>query len=123
MRILNLEKLFEKEETLNEVLNNLKEDFEKVDYYANIMKTNITNNPEEVKSNFKTFICGVKDLGKEFGNFFYSFKPNFQDHRELFGNGKLNICNDSNEILGESYALEGDNIFYNQDVDQSTKMC
>ena len=49
MRVLEIEKLFENEDTLNEVLTKCKEDFEKIDYYAGIMKNNITNNPEEVK--------------------------------------------------------------------------
>jgi len=49
MRILDIEKLFQTEETLNKVLDECKEEFEKIDYYANLMKTNITDNPEEVK--------------------------------------------------------------------------
>ena len=49
MRVLKIEKLFEEESKLNEVLEECKEDFEKVDYYAGIMKQNITNNPEEAK--------------------------------------------------------------------------
>jgi len=50
MRILELENLFKKEETLDKVLEELKADFDKTDYYANLMQTNIVNNPEEVKS-------------------------------------------------------------------------
>jgi len=49
MRILKIEKLFEDEAKLDEVLKECQNDFEKVDYYANIMKQNITNNPEEAK--------------------------------------------------------------------------
>lgn len=49
MRILEIEKLFENEETLDQVLEKCKEDFDKIDYYAGIMKQNITNNPEEAK--------------------------------------------------------------------------
>ena len=74
MRILNIEVLFEKEETLDKILDELKEDFEKVDYYANIMKTNITNNPEEVKkalteltgvfSNLRT-VLGIAETEKK----------------------------------------------------------
>jgi hypothetical protein len=48
MRILELEKKFESEETLNDVLEELAEDFEKVDYWANCRKNNLTDNPEEV---------------------------------------------------------------------------
>jgi len=49
MRILEIEKLFEDESKLDEVLTKCADDFEKVDYFADIMKQNITNNPEEVK--------------------------------------------------------------------------
>ena len=49
MRILDIENLFKQEDTLNKVLDECKEDFDKVDYFANIMKTNVTDNPEEVK--------------------------------------------------------------------------
>lgn len=48
MRVLNLEQKFQKEETLNEVLEDLKDDFEKVDYWASIRKQNITDNNAEV---------------------------------------------------------------------------
>jgi len=48
MRILELEKLFEKEETLNKVLEMLEADFEMVDYWSGVRKSNITNNSEEI---------------------------------------------------------------------------
>jgi len=49
MRVLEIEKLFQQEDTLDEVLTKCKEDFDKVDYYAGIMKDNLTDNPEEAK--------------------------------------------------------------------------
>jgi len=48
MRILEVEAKFEKEETLNEVLEYLKEDFSKVDYWSGVRKANLTDNPEEI---------------------------------------------------------------------------
>ncbi len=49
MRILEIEKLFEDESKLDKVLEECADDFGKIDYYAGIMKQNITNNPEEAK--------------------------------------------------------------------------
>jgi len=49
MRILEIESLFEKEETLNQVLDKMEDDFKKVDYWAGLMKRTITNNSEEAK--------------------------------------------------------------------------
>lgn len=47
MRILELEKKFQSEETLNTVLEYLKEDFEKNDYWAGVLKSGLVDNPEE----------------------------------------------------------------------------
>jgi hypothetical protein len=49
MRIQDIEKLFQNEETLEQVLVECKDDFEKVDYVADLMKRNITDNPQEAK--------------------------------------------------------------------------
>lgn len=48
MRILELEGLFKKEETLDKVLEKMKEDFEKVDYWSGVRKMNLTSNSEEI---------------------------------------------------------------------------
>lgn len=50
MRILDIEKLFASEDTLDKVLEECKETFERIDYYATNMKQGITNNPEEAKN-------------------------------------------------------------------------
>lgn len=50
MRILEFEKKFQEESTLNETLEELKDDFETVDRCAGYMKDKITDNPEEVKN-------------------------------------------------------------------------
>ena len=51
MRILEIEKAFQDEKTLEQVLDLIKEDVELVDYYANdILKSKLANNPEEAKS-------------------------------------------------------------------------
>lgn len=50
MRITDIEKYFQSEETLEKVLDEVKEDFEKIDYTADIMKKGITLNPEEAKT-------------------------------------------------------------------------
>jgi hypothetical protein len=47
MRILELEKKFESENTLDEVLKELKEDFSKVDYWAGVLRSGLVDNPEE----------------------------------------------------------------------------
>ena len=49
MRISEIEKKFNSEETLNEVLDECKEDLEKIDYLAGLMKDSITDNPVEAK--------------------------------------------------------------------------
>lgn len=48
MRILDIEQLFKSEDTLDKVLEELKEDFEVVDYYATTLKSGVVNNPEEL---------------------------------------------------------------------------
>ncbi len=48
MRILELEQKFQNEDTLNEVLEDLKDDFEQIDYWSGVRKQNITDNPKEV---------------------------------------------------------------------------
>lgn len=50
MRILEIEKLFQDEKGLIEVLNKCEEDFNKIDYYANLLKQRVANNPEQCKS-------------------------------------------------------------------------
>lgn len=49
MRIRDLEKLFQSEETLDQVLEKCRDDFNAIDYWSNLMKKNITNNKEEAK--------------------------------------------------------------------------
>ncbi len=44
-----IEPLFEKEDTLDKVLDECQASFDRVNYYAGIMKDNLTNNPEEAK--------------------------------------------------------------------------
>lgn len=44
MRILELEKLFQSENTLSQVLEELREEFDKVDYWANLLKQDVTAN-------------------------------------------------------------------------------
>jgi len=50
MRILEFEKLFQSEDTLDKALEFLEEDVSRVDYWAKCMKDNITSNPEEAKN-------------------------------------------------------------------------
>ena len=47
MRILEIELMFQNEETLNKVLEECKEDFELVDEWSRNLKANIAGNPEE----------------------------------------------------------------------------
>ena len=49
MRILELESYFKDEITLGKVLESISEDIEKIDYYANLLKSGVTDNAEEVK--------------------------------------------------------------------------
>lgn len=70
MRILELEKLFQQEDTLDKVLEKCEEDFKKIDYWSGVRKANLTDNPEEITkalnelsgcySNLRT-ILGVAD--------------------------------------------------------------
>jgi len=48
MRILDVEKLFQQEDTLNKVLDNCQEDFEKIDYWSQVRKENLTDNSPEI---------------------------------------------------------------------------
>lgn len=50
MKILEIEKCFQDEKTLEKVLDEIKIDIEKIDYWANLMKDGITLNPEEAKN-------------------------------------------------------------------------
>lgn len=48
MRILDLEKLFQQDDTLDQALQECAEDFEKIDYWSGLRKSNLTDNPEEI---------------------------------------------------------------------------
>lgn len=48
MRILEIEKLFAMEETLDKVLEECKEDIELIDYWSGVRKSNLTDNSEEI---------------------------------------------------------------------------
>ena len=48
MRILDLEKNFKDEKTLNKVLKELEADFEKIDYWSGVRKSGLTDNSEEI---------------------------------------------------------------------------
>ena len=48
MRILEVEKLFQSEETLDKALEECKPDFETIDYWSGVRKSNLTDNPEEI---------------------------------------------------------------------------
>jgi len=50
VRILEIEKYFQQDDTLNKVLEALSEDIDKIDYWAGLMKQGITVNPEEAKN-------------------------------------------------------------------------
>ena len=47
MRILEIEKIFESEETLSKVLDLVTEEFERIDYHSGLMRQGITTNSEE----------------------------------------------------------------------------
>lgn len=49
MKVKEIEKLFESEETLDEVLERCKEDFEKIDYWGNLLRSGVVDNPAEIK--------------------------------------------------------------------------
>ena len=49
MRIFEIEKLFESTETLNQVLEKCQEDFEKIDYWGNLLRSGVVDNPAEIK--------------------------------------------------------------------------
>ncbi|KKN27652.1 hypothetical protein LCGC14_0862460 [marine sediment metagenome] len=48
MRVLDIEKLFKTEKTLLEVLDKCEVDFNKIDYWSEWRKQNLTDNPEEI---------------------------------------------------------------------------
>jgi len=61
MRILKIEKLFEDESKLNEVLTECAEDFTQIDYWSGVRKQNLTDNPEEITK-------ALNDLSGCYGN-------------------------------------------------------
>ena len=90
MRILELEKLFETEDQLDKVLVELDPDFKKVDYWANLMKDNVTNNPEEAKK-------ALNELTGAFSNLrtALSIAETEKKNREIRYYNKLRIEHDS----------------------------
>ena len=48
MRILKLEESFQSESTLPEILKILASDFDRIDYWSTIRKTNVTDNPADI---------------------------------------------------------------------------
>lgn len=49
MRVLDIEKLFQSEDTLDKVLEECKGDFEKIDYWKDLLKQGVVyNNPAEI---------------------------------------------------------------------------
>ncbi len=53
MRILIIEQLFKSEETLEQVLDKMKDDIERIDEYNEMVKTNAYGNAEQVKEIMK----------------------------------------------------------------------
>ena len=49
MKILEIEAMFQEETTIGKVLEAITEDVNKIEYYSSLMKTGVTDNPEEVK--------------------------------------------------------------------------
>lgn len=47
MRIKEIEILFQTTETIDQVLETVKSDFEQIDYYGGILQENVVDNPEE----------------------------------------------------------------------------
>ncbi len=62
MRVLELEQNFQSEETLGKVLEECAKTFEKIDYHSNLLKTNITDNPEECKKTLNELTGIYMDL-------------------------------------------------------------
>lgn len=50
MKVLEIEKHFQSEETLEKVLDAISEDVNKIDYWTGLMKDGITLNPEDAKN-------------------------------------------------------------------------
>lgn len=61
MRILEIEKYFQTEETLDKVLEELADDFKVVDTWANNLKGRVADNPEEIRN-------ALQDLSGAYSN-------------------------------------------------------
>lgn len=48
MRVLNIEKMFESEDTLDQVLAECQSDIEQIDYWSGVRKDNLTDNGNEI---------------------------------------------------------------------------
>jgi len=74
MRIREIEALFQQDDTLDQVLDTLKEDFENVDYYANTLRSGLVDNANDANealgkltgsfSNLRT-VLGVAETEKK----------------------------------------------------------
>ena len=77
MRVLEIEKLFQIEEELNKVLEELKEDINTIDKWATVLRNGLVDNPEETNkaigeltgaySNLRTVLSiAIKSLTSNF---------------------------------------------------------
>ena len=48
MRIIEIEELFKKDSTLDQVLDKCQEDFDRIDYWSQVRKNNLTDNSAEI---------------------------------------------------------------------------
>ena len=94
MRIKEIEALFQKEETLDQVLEQCKPEFERVDYWLGVMKNGVTSdNPKEAKD-------AITELTGLYGwlNVVYAVAETEKINREVRFYNKLKI---ETENLGD----------------------
>jgi len=104
MRITDIEQKFENETTLNEVLEECKEDFENIDYWSGIRKSNLTDNPEEITK-------ALNELSGDYSNL-----------RTILGIADTEVTN--REVRGYNsikIQLEKDGKKFTSQVDSATK--
>jgi len=104
MRVRELEKLFKSEDTLEEVLDKCKEDFELIDYNANtVLKMNLSSNPEEVKKTLNELSGASMNLRP-----ILAIAKTIKKNKELvkYHNLKTDIVNNGKKFVSASVERE-----------------
>jgi len=97
MNILEIEQLFNSEDTLPLVLEETQETFSKIDDWSNAMKNNVTDNPEEAKKALTELTGCYMDLYRVLA--IASTEKKNREQR-YYGELKINTENEGKKFVG-----------------------